>query len=351
MAGRGFRGAASGIRSLIDVLQYNDEQKLGAERTRKADEEKEHAKRLDAVMRAATLGEAGGYIEEPGVMGSPMFQSRLGPVGAARQRAVSPADLLSPEMVTGIRVDPMRSTRAKQQREKDAADLAARNATAKLFDTPEEQGAVVAGASPQDVRAARPPAAPRPGNIDPLSPEGIAAAIQRERGIASIPTRAQQSAGAGRGKTLPAAQIDKFAMLSDLETAARSLPALIDAQGGNVGTGPIAGRVPDFLKSGKGVNTRAVISSIEGQYLNLLSGAAVSPSEAARLEPFIPNQRDDEQRVKAKAVAFANRLRQILKAKRDAFRKAGYAVDEDGEGDSTDGDNAFADLIPPGRGG
>lgn len=344
--GGAFRGASRGLGTVLDVLQYNERQKLGeAQRTRE-EEEAKRARELDAFMLANTVNAQGGQVEEPGVQGAPMFQSRMGPVGQPTKRPVTMQDLLTSEGMGRVRVDPSQSVAAKLQREKDARELTARQALANVAPE-EERPAILGGADPQDVRSMRPPAVPRPPQT-PWEKDGF----QDERswlafrGREAAATRAPQQGGGG--KTLPAAQIEKLAMFTDLENTARSIPMLIDQEKGNIGTGPIIGKMPRFVRdmasgaSGK-INARAVISSIAGQYMNLISGAAVSPSEAARLAPFVPDGRDDEQTIRYKAVAFANRLRQIGAAKRAAFRAAGYRMDEGGEEPP---ENEFEDLVP-----
>lgn len=355
MSGRAFHAGAAGLRSLIDVLSQNEEDKRRQAHQDLLDKRQAGEDAYTRLARSQSLTDAGGYVEEPGVQGSPMFQQRLGPVGMPSARNVSPADLMGD--MGSIRFDPSRSAAARLQREKEQRELAARQALANLA-PPGEGAAIMGGADPQDVRSMRPPAPPIERNPVMGSPEWQKAIEFQARTAA----RYRAPSGGQGGKTLPSAQLDKLAMFTDLEAAARTIPALIDSAGGNVGVGPFAGRLPAFVRNStnaSGINARAVISSVEGQYMNLLSGAAVSESEAARLAPFVPNQRDDEPTVKAKAIAFANRLRQIIAAKKAAFRSAGYRLDDDGgdappedafeDGQSAPPANRFAPLIPKRR--
>lgn len=139
--------------------------------------------------------------------------------------------------------------------------------------------------------------------------------------------------GVPKGRTMPAGTLEKIGMLRDMETAARQLPEFLAGKG-NV-SGPVLGRLPGFARdliSPGGIEARQLAASIEGQYYNLISGAAVSASEAARLQPFVPSKNDDEEVLKRKAVFFAERLKQIVNARLAEFKKAGYAVDAPGDG-------------------
>ncbi|MEK7766222.1 MAG: hypothetical protein AAB368_08290, partial [bacterium] len=178
------------------------------------------------------------------------------------------------------------------------------------------------------------PSAPR--NIDPLSPQGIAA---------------QQALAAGKtkpGKMLPTSALQQLAMFSDLEKAARSIPVAMEAAGGDIGVGPVIGRMPDFVRNkvsgGNKIDARALVSSIAGQYMSLISGAAVSPSEAARLQPFVPNEKDDEPTIRRKALFFANRLATIRKEREATFKRGGYSLADDGSGEEPP-ENAMEDAL------
>lgn len=139
-------------------------------------------------------------------------------------------------------------------------------------------------------------------------------------------TRETGSGSPSQGKVLPVSAIERVEMLRDLAKAARNIPAMLDSAKGNQ-TGPIVGRIPGWARNivaPGSVSLQSLISSIQAQYMNLLSGAAVSPSEAARLKPFVPGGDDDEVVVRQKAVDFADRLDEIRAAREAAFKRAGY---------------------------
>lgn len=328
-------------------LSANDE----AERKRREIQDK-----LSALISSSQLNQQGGYVDEPTTQdqGGPS----LGGIGnvsrgtrenrdltTLSRRSVTPDDVLTGNVARGG-IDPSRSVEAvEKHRVRESQRAALRSAG-----VPDEAIDGIIDSGRAGTWLDQPPPSPvqPPRNIDPLSPAGITARLDfenRRPRPAVVPKT-------GGGKILPAEQVKQLGMFEDLAKSAESLPSMIDMQGGNVGTGPIIGSLPEFARnaiSGGGkIDARAMVSSIAGQYMSLISGAAVSPSEAQRLLPFVPNGKDDEPTLKRKALFFAHRLRDIQRERTEAFRRAGYMMD--GGGDAPD-ENQFDDLIPPPRGG
>jgi hypothetical protein len=166
-------------------------------------------------------------------------------------------------------------------------------------------------------------------------PEAMSAADRRrfdleERRIRLLEEEAKNPRGGTAGPVgarVPISELGKMQEAMGLARLANELANLPEAK--QQGTGPVYGRMPadaaDAMNPAGG-EARRLASALAGKYFSMVSGAAVSESEATRLEPFVPNPKDRPERIREKAAGFARELETILQEKRDLYRASGYYV-------------------------
>lgn len=226
---------------------------------------------------------------------------------------------------------------------------------------------MIAARDAETARAAQ----PQSRNIDPNSPEGIEARLDYERQVRQLPSArpsapqgpvrgtpayedmlrreaaARASGGGGeRGAQLPAPAIEKMIELDDLigqaQRASQSIGSAV-AAGKNV-TGRVGGviPVPNWLRNAvgqggdEGTAARAELANISSSIFKMRSGAAVTPQEFSRLEPFLANDDDDESVVMIKLRKLRQALDDIKRIRLDNYQRYGKpgiavprGVDED----------------------
>ena len=141
------------------------------------------------------------------------------------------------------------------------------------------------------------------------------------------------------GKTLPPSTINELSTLRSLGRKAATLALESPDESAQGGTGAIMGRMPADIANWidrrrgltAGIPLRAGAAAIAGEFFKMVSGAAVTASEAKRLEPFIPNPKDDEPDLKRKAAAFAAEMEAIIRDREAEFARNGYRIGGDME--------------------
>jgi hypothetical protein len=150
------------------------------------------------------------------------------------------------------------------------------------------------------------------------------------RGPSQIPVPGLES-----GKTLPAGELDKIQGVRSLERLAGQAGediTNVTSQGGNA-TGPVLGRLPQFIKdwwSPEGIPARQKLANLTSREFLERSGAAVTESEAARLMPYTPNERDTEETIQRKLVGLRKEYQTIVREREENFRRGGYRVPSSG---------------------
>lgn len=345
------QGASRGARTVLEMLAQAEEQKRLADeqqyqRTRQgtADARAGEQHRLDLIRSLADFTAAGGRVREgetPLPMTGPLGSTMTVPVPKMREASI--VDLIEGDQ-SALTVNPQMSAAAiasrEQRQEQRQREQTIAEKLASMTTDPNARAALGAGASPAQVGALMPPP-PKEPRI--MNFGGKAGRVDEKGNFAGYVTGPDgkplrygdvPASGAGQGRPLPASAVTDMATLRNLSRQARSLPGYIDqaAAKGNV-TGPVIGNLPSWLRnmvSPGSTQATSMAAAIEAQYTNLISGAAVSASEAARLEPFVPKKTDDEKVIKEKAGLFANELDQILETRLAEFRRAGFAVDGPG---------------------
>lgn len=158
----------------------------------------------------------------------------------------------------------------------------------------------VDGVSPYESPKA--PAAPR--NIDPLSAEGIGAALRRQQGINALKVE-----NAPAQKVPPAVQT-KLAANKAVANQLDALLAMSDTPAGQNATG-WKGYLPDAIlqRTDKEGNAfRALLSDVGSRTIHERTGAAMGAAEWARLKGFVPTETDSHEQIRNKIV----RMRQAL---------------------------------------
>jgi hypothetical protein len=141
-----------------------------------------------------------------------------------------------------------------------------------------------------------------------------------------------------RMRDLSAGDIDRLSDLESLETDALAIADVVAR--GKRGTGWVNAALPNAVANwvdSEGRELRAVVSALESKYLKLISGAAVTESEATRLKPFVPSQWDQPDDVEYKALQFARVQRENVERRKKNYRKYGFYVPDD---------DMFADIPP-----
>lgn len=186
------------------------------------------------------------------------------------------------------------------------------------------------------------PVAPR--NIDPLSPEGIKAAEDRARRLATVtpPKPAAQ-------RLLPSSAVDKLtgidnmmSMATDvrdaLQGAIKTKTDVTGRIGGviptpswmkNLGTniGQAAGLVSE-ADAGKAKDIRAMIGNMYSTIAKEKAGTAMSAAEQALLESYVPNGNESETDALIKANRFIKTLEAMRKNRIDNYQRYGYGIDD-----------------------
>lgn len=146
----------------------------------------------------------------------------------------------------------------------------------------------------------------RSGNIDPLSPEGIAASGRRARVVAEA-----QQAGAS------AAQQQSFAGYDALLEGADNVERLLNERPQGVGLKFWGGDEINQRIDPEGTALRAAIADVRSVLLFARSGGAVSEGEAERIAPLLPKPTDTPEAIRAKLP----QLRLAVIRLRDALRR------------------------------
>lgn len=145
---------------------------------------------------------------------------------------------------------------------------------------------------------------------------------------------ARASGGGGeRGAQLPAPAIEKMIELDDLigqsSRASKSLGSAV-AGGKNVtgralGVVPVPNWVRNFVGQGgeEGTGVRAELANISSSIFKMRSGAAVTPQEFSRLEPFLANDDDDESIAMIKLRKLREALADIKRIRLENYSKYG----------------------------
>lgn len=213
------------------------------------------------------------------------------------------------------------------------------------------QGTPIRGPDGQAIRGAQ-----TQRNIDPLSREGVQAAIARARGTAAanaqyrVPTGGVgQVPGAIQGRTLPASVAnDIIGNQSQLATIAAAEDA-IDRHPSAVGVHRAGPDAIHNILDPDGVAARSAIANIGSLVIKNRSGAAVSVHEMARMRPFIPTTSDPPDIVRRKLAELKRLIAEETDALARYYQQQGYAVPGQGRplpdfsGTSTGGSSSAAD--------
>lgn len=135
-------------------------------------------------------------------------------------------------------------------------------------------------------------------------------------------------------RALPAAQVEKQALIEQQVAESKALATDFAAaiKAGVNATGRLGGLVPtqSWMKNlvsmggDAGGALRDRIAALNSFIGNALSGAAISPSEAERLQRWVPSENDNERDVLRKLNSFHRTMNEIAVAKRKAFAAYGY---------------------------
>lgn len=178
-------------------------------------------------------------------------------------------------------------------------------------------------------RQAMAPPAPTPQrNIDPLSPEGIAARKQLAGYEASLRPQGPKPkpVSEAKGSELAVTQ-GLLKMGSDLR----------EEFGGFVGqgkdlTGPIRGGIGATVRTifrrepSEFINARGRLANLGSELMKARSGGAITPQEFERLAPFIPGAKDDEVEIQDKLAGFVQALAAIQQEKLEGLEDIGRDV-------------------------
>lgn len=133
---------------------------------------------------------------------------------------------------------------------------------------------------------------------------------------------------------LPATAVNDLAELDALMGQGREVAQALAGAVRNKtnATGRVGGLLPtptfvkEFVGQGgkEGSNVRDAISNLFATIAKQRGGSALSASEIALLERYVPNENDDESRALMKSNRFVRELDRIKRSKVENFRKAGY---------------------------
>ena len=134
-------------------------------------------------------------------------------------------------------------------------------------------------------------------------------------------------------KAVPATVIKGLAANTQmLSTIDEALAALDPRKGGDPSAVGVKGLLPDTILNRvdpKGTNARALLARLAAQEFHDFSGAAVTPSEAARLKPFLPSVNDDVDTVRTKLAAMKKQIQGLNEAQREAYAEGFQALPGD----------------------
>lgn len=195
----------------------------------------------------------------------------------------------------------------------------------------------------------RPPPPHTPRNIDPNSPEGIAAAVERERRLSQIPTRPSGTPPTQRGvlptegerKALAFYRSGKqgYDVLEAVLASGKGVPGFVAQQTARLGMG-----TGNVLTSGEVRQMRQAALMLSDAWLRYTSGAAVPEQEVERFaESFIPRAGDDAQTLAQKS--------QARKVIIDALEEAASRAMPSGEGSERPSRPSARDRLRQIRGG
>lgn len=191
-----------------------------------------------------------------------------------------------------------------------------------------------------------------PHNIDPLSPEGIAAAAERARRIrAAAPPQ-------GTTPRIPVSMVEKLGAYDAIEGMAGDVKrALEDAVRKNVNvTGRVGGvlKTPTWAKNlvGMGGDTgkdvRSLIGNLYATIAKERGGTALSTNELNLLESYLPNENEDEGTAVLKANRFIREIRRLKESKITALQKYGkFSFDDSVDAREDDLPYGGVELIRP----
>jgi hypothetical protein len=181
--------------------------------------------------------------------------------------------------------------------------------------------------------APKPPEAPPPRNIDPLSPEGIAARNQLEKYQASLRPKQVDPNAPKPGKILPASAVTALSGTENVLNAAKAAQQAMkdaSAKGMNV-TGPITGRLTAIteglgMANPEAVSVRGKLANITSEIMKQRSGGAITPQEFVRLEPFLASKNDTEEYAAQKITDLITYLESNRDTSLQGFEDTGYDV-------------------------
>ena len=134
-------------------------------------------------------------------------------------------------------------------------------------------------------------------------------------------------------KAVPATVIKGLAantqMLSTIDEALDALDPKKDGDPGAVG---FKGFLSDTILNRvdpKGTTARGLLARLAAQEFHDFSGAAVTPSEAARLKPFLPSVNDDVETVITKLATMRKQIHGLNEAQREAYAEGFQALPGD----------------------
>lgn len=91
--------------------------------------------------------------------------------------------------------------------------------------------------------------------------------------------------------------------INDLDSAKSDLQNILDMKTShNIKTGQIAGRIPEFFSGEDVAAFRSALGRYKDQYRKAITGAGAGPTEIAMLEKRLPNETDQPENFKAKAI-------------------------------------------------
>lgn len=134
-------------------------------------------------------------------------------------------------------------------------------------------------------------------------------------------------------KAVPATVIKGLAANTQmLSTIDEAMDALDPKKGGDPGAVGFKGLLSDTILNRvdpKGTTARALLARLAAQEFHDFSGQAVTPSEAARLKPFLPSANDDVETVKTKLAAMRKQIQGLNEAQREAYAEGFQALPGD----------------------
>ena len=134
-------------------------------------------------------------------------------------------------------------------------------------------------------------------------------------------------------KAVPATVIKGLAANTQmLSTIDEALDALDPKKGGDPGAVGFKGLLSDTILNRvdpKGTTARALLARLAAQEFHDFSGAAITPSEAARLKPFLPSVNDEVETVKTKLAAMRKQIQGLNEAQREAYAEGFQALPGD----------------------